>query len=143
MLLVPHGTIEIEKRQVQSSRHRGATKKEIMDTLEARRDLRDVARSAIAVVERAEVGREPNPEDREALRKAAARARELLRDAGYPGEATWRGLSRASIGVDTLDGPLDHTFWHDVAEELRSGLETLDNLVTSDRMRESDVHLIE
>src|SRR5438105_5058429 len=100
-----------------------------MNTQEARIELRDLARAALGIVEGIEHGRRPSVEDGRDLRKMVAEARVLMADAGFPGETTWRGLSRASLGVDTLVEAPDTLYWHDVAEELRSGLETLESLV--------------
>jgi hypothetical protein len=110
-----------------------------LNTFEARVIMRDLARTAVEMVRAIEGGRSPTPEDRLRIRDLVAQARGSLTDAGYPGEAVWRGLSRASIGMDTLGGEPDPLFWHDVAAELQAGLDTLDTLVSTDFRRESQI----
>jgi hypothetical protein len=113
-----------------------------MNTQEARIGLRDLAREALAIVEEIERGHAPSPQARLDLHRLASEARALIYDAGYPGEATWRGLSRASMGADTLVDAPDPTFWNDAAEELRIGVETLEALLTSGIRHETDFPLV-
>ena len=100
-----------------------------MDTYEARLTMRDLAREALEIVEDLVGDAVPSRDNRKDLRSMAVEARELLPDAGYPGEATWRGLQRASIGADTHFDQADPSFWVDVADELRNAAATLDQLV--------------
>jgi hypothetical protein len=68
-------------------------------------------------------------------------ARGLLSDAGYPGEGVWRGLQRATIGLETGFDRDDPGFWRELAADLRAAIDTLDSLVAP-RGREADVHII-
>lgn len=112
-----------------------------MDTNEARMQMRDLAHDALAIVDRLAAGSEPAQGDRGSLREMALESRALLGDAGYPAEAAWRGIQRASIGADTQFEAPDPTYWDDVARDLRTAVETLENLVSGPR-RDSDVHII-
>jgi hypothetical protein len=112
-----------------------------MDTYEARLKMRDLAQDALVIVERREASVVLNREDRTHLREMAMEARSVLSDAGYPGEASWRAIQRASIGLDTAFDEPDRSFWQDVLEELRSAISTLDNLVGVSK-RDADVHIV-
>jgi hypothetical protein len=113
-----------------------------MNTFEARVVMRDLALTALSIVRTVEGGKGPTVEERQRVREMVSEARGLLPDAGYPGEAVWRGLSRASIGMDTVGVETDPLFWHDVAEDLQAGLDVLEKLVSSDFRRESNVPLV-
>jgi hypothetical protein len=112
-----------------------------MDTYEARLRMRDLAHDALDVVERRQAGASAGREDRSDLRQMATESRSLLGDAGYPGEATWRAIQRASIGLETAFEEPDRSYWEDLADELRQAIETLDNLIGVGR-RDADVHII-
>jgi hypothetical protein len=71
----------------------------------------------------------------------ASEARTLLGDAGYPAEAAWRAIQRASIGVETAFEEPDRSYWEDLTDELRGAIETLDNLIGVGR-RDADVHIV-
>lgn len=113
-----------------------------MDTFEARTRMRDLALEALAVVERRERGGNPESGDSAKLRQLVGEARGVLTDAGYPGEAVWRGLHRASIGYETqLDGSV-RGYWEDVRRDLEAGIETLDLLLGPGVGRDADFPLI-
>jgi hypothetical protein len=112
-----------------------------MDTYEARTRMRDLALEAQRIIE-AQARGEPLPaRDGSTLRQLASEARGLLADAGYPGEGVWRGLQRATIGMETGFDREDRTFWRELAADLRMSIDTLDSLVAP-RGREADVHII-
>jgi hypothetical protein len=112
-----------------------------MDTQEARMRMRDLAREAEDIVGRRARGEAAMPRDQAALRQLVGEARTLLADAGYPGEAVWRGLQRATIGYDTAFDREDPGYWRELAADLHEAVETLDSLV-SPRGREADVHIV-
>jgi hypothetical protein len=114
-----------------------------MNTQEARSDLRDMADEAqvilIKVIERGSV-RAP---ERQSLRRLALEARELLPDAGYPGDGVWRTIQRASISAETLIDEFDHDFWQALEDDLRAARDTLHALISPDYARETDVHFVD
>lgn len=112
-----------------------------MNTNEARMRMRDIALEAQQIVDTQARG-EPLPgRDRGTLRDLATEARSLLADAGYPGEGVWRGLQRATIGMQTGLDREDRSYWRELAADLGASIETLDSLVAP-RGREADVHII-
>jgi hypothetical protein len=112
-----------------------------MDTYEARTRMRDIAVEAQQIVEAHAHGEPLQSKDRGALRDLATEARGLLADAGYPGEGVWRGLQRATIGMQTGLDREDPSYWRELAVDLQTSIDTLDSLVTP-RGREADVHII-
>lgn len=119
-----------------------ASQNSVVDTFEARLLMRDLAQDGLKIVDRFIGGAAPRPEDKRRLRELVLEARRSLSDAGYPAEAAWQGLQRASIGADTLLDTEDAAFWGNVAEDLRAGVETLDALVGMGVRRESDFHIV-
>jgi hypothetical protein len=113
-----------------------------MDTYEARLLMRDLAHQGLELIDRFRAGTAPRAEDKRRLRELVLQARGALADAGYPAEACWRGLQRASIGAETLLDGADGAYWENVAEELRDGIETLNALVSPTFRRESDFHIV-
>jgi hypothetical protein len=113
-----------------------------MDTFEARMSMRDLAVAALAIVERLAEGKPAESDTRSRLRQMLTEGRALLADAGYPGESTWRGLQRASMGLDTLFDQSDPLSWEDVAEELRTGLQTLESLVGQGQRPDADIYVV-
>lgn len=113
-----------------------------MDTFEARTHMLDVAEETLDIVRRVAAGETPSLEDRQRLRKLLLEARQTLPDAGYPGEATWRSVQRASMGIDTMGDQTDADFWDDVAGELQNGMDTLSSLISPNWRRETDFHII-
>jgi hypothetical protein len=113
-----------------------------MDTYEARTQMLELAREALGIVESLEANNVPTGEDKRRLRSMQAAARSALADAGYPAEAVWRGLQRASMGTDTSLDHADPMFWHDVADELRDAMETLESLLSPHFRRESDFYIV-
>jgi len=113
-----------------------------MNTLEARIQLRDVAQRGLELTRQIVARNRVEPDARTGLRALALEAREALVDAGYPGEATWRALQRASIGAETSNGDLDANFWSALSDDLASAIETLDSLLGPSRERDSDVRII-
>jgi hypothetical protein len=103
--------------------------------------MRDLAQAALTIVERREESVALNREDRSQMREMASEARSVLADAGYPGEASWRAIQRASIGLDTAFDEPDRSYWQDLGEELRSAISALDNLVGVSK-READVRIV-
>lgn len=114
----------------------------IMDTTEARTRMREMALEALTVVERLRGGEGIDIEAVQRLRRLALDARGCLADAGYPGEAVWQGLQRASIGLDTQLGSADPSFWEDIIEVLQSGAATLESLVSARGRREGDFRIV-
>jgi hypothetical protein len=113
-----------------------------MNTYEARTRMSEIGHRAISIVERLSGGVVATYDDRTSLRSMAVESRELLAEAGFPGEAVWRGLTRASIGVDTALSEADTFFWVDVLEDLTGGTSTLDDLVSPHLSREVDFRII-
>jgi len=113
-----------------------------MNTQEARIRMLDLAREALEIVEGFEQGARPTREEKNELREMVIEARDTLPDAGYPGEAAWRGLQRASIGTDTFFEESDPAFWQDVIQELQTAAEVLESLVSPGFRRETDFHII-
>ena len=113
-----------------------------MDTFEARTLMRDLAQEGLEIVNRFIGGAAPRPEEKRRLREMVLEARRSLADAGYPAEAAWQGLQRASIGADTLLDSEDPSFWQSVAGDLEAGIGTLDALVGMGVRRESDFHIV-
>lgn len=113
-----------------------------MDTQEARMRMLDLTKEALDIVEDFESGAQPTREEKHELREMVLEARDTLPDAGYPAEAAWRGLQRASIGTDTFFDETDPLFWQDVVQELRTAAEVLESLVSPGFRRESDFHII-
>lgn len=104
--------------------------------------METLATQGLAIVNRIRAGRAPLLEDRNNLHRMASEARELLAEAGYPGEAVWRGLQRSSIGADTnFDSP-DAAYWQDVVDELERGAATLSSLDPSRSFRDIDFHIV-
>jgi hypothetical protein len=104
--------------------------------------MRDLADEALTIVESLAKGEILSRDDKRRLRELVSEARSTLFDAGYPAEAVWRGLQRASIGVDTLLDQPDAAYWEHVAAELRAGLDTLDSLLSPGPRRETDFHIV-
>lgn len=113
-----------------------------MDTLEARILMRDLADEGLKIVDRYVAGNLPSGADKRRLRELVIEARTALSDAGYPGEAVWRSLHRASMGADTLFDQSDDHYWPSVVDELRAGLDTLESLISPGFRRESDFHIV-
>jgi hypothetical protein len=113
-----------------------------MDTYEARSKMCDVAAMALATVRRIQEGPAPSYADASELRELLQQARTLLSDAGYPGEAVWRALQRASMGIDTHFDHADAGFWDDISAELRSAVATLESLIMSPGSRNADINLV-
>ena len=112
-----------------------------MDTYEARLTMRDLAHDALDIVERREAGTAASRDERASMRGMAVEARSLLSDAGYPAEASWRAIQRASIGLETAFDEPDRSYWTDLAGDLRMAIETLDNLVSVSK-RDADIHIV-
>jgi hypothetical protein len=113
-----------------------------MNTYEARSKMSDLGHRAIAIVERLSDGSLASYEDRSSLREMAVESRELLVEAGFPGESVWRAVTRASIGVDTSLSASDNHFWNDLLMELSGGTSTLDDLVSPHLTRDADFRII-
>ena len=96
----------------------------------------------MAIVNRMRDGRVASSEDRNQLRRMASEARALLPEAGYPGEAVWRGLQRASIGAETHFDSFDSAYWQDVTDELERGAATLASLDAVSNAKDADVHIV-
>jgi hypothetical protein len=103
--------------------------------------MRDLADEALEIVGRVEGGKFAPREDRTRLRAMVGEARTLLSDAGFPGEAAWRGLQRASIGLETAFEEPDESYWADVHQELQGAIDTLNSLVTVVR-RDTDLRIV-
>lgn len=113
-----------------------------MNTYEARSKMSELGHRAIVIVERLSAGKIATYEDRKGLREMSVESRELLVEAGFPGESVWRALTRASIGVDTSLSASDAHFWNDLLEELSGGTTTLDDLVSPHLTRDADFRII-
>jgi hypothetical protein len=113
-----------------------------MNTQDARREMESLAAEALAIVSRIREGRAPSLDDRNNLRRMASEARALLAEAGYPGEAVWRGLQRSSMGTDTNFDSHDSGYWQDVVDELERGAATLASLDSSRSFRDVDFHIV-
>lgn len=112
-----------------------------MDTNEARMRMRDIALEALRIVDALATAGTVSIRERGTMRELVVEARRLLSDAGYPGEGVWRGLQRATIGLETGFDHDDPGFWRELAGDLRAAIDTLDNLVAPGG-READVHII-
>jgi hypothetical protein len=113
-----------------------------MNTYEARSKMSDLGHRAIAIVERLSDGSSASYEDRSSLREMAVESRELLVEAGFPGESVWRAVTRASLGVDTSLSASDGHFWNDLLLDLSVGTSTLDDLVSPHLTRDADFRII-
>jgi hypothetical protein len=113
-----------------------------MNTQDARREMEALAAQGLAIVNRIREGRAPSLEDRNNLRRMASESRSLLAEAGYPGEAVWRGLQRSSIGADTNFDSHDSSYWQDVIDELERGAATLAALHSSRDFRDIDFRIV-
>lgn len=111
-----------------------------MDTYEARRQMRDLARDALDLLDEVADGDTSLSDALIELRKMELEARTLLADAGYPGEAAWRSLQRGvqALAADERDAGL--------IEEVRSSLQetiaTLDSLTGATTGRDSDFRIV-
>lgn len=112
-----------------------------MDTNEARTRMRDIATDALRIVDALAASGTISARERGTIRELGTEARALLSDAGYPGEGVWRGLQRATIGLDTGFDRDDPGFWRELAADLRSAIDTLESLIAP-RGREADVHIV-
>jgi hypothetical protein len=113
-----------------------------MNTYEARTYMRDIAREALEIVERPSSGTMPTFANRRRLHEMVTEARGVLGDAGFPGEAVWRAVQRASIAVDTSGEEPDTDYWRLLEEELQAGLDTLNSLVSTDVGREIEFRIV-
>ena len=113
-----------------------------MNTQDARRELQSLAAQGLTILAFVCDGRAPSLADRNTLRRLASEARELLPEAGFPGEPIWRGLQRASIGTDTNFDSFDAAYWRDVIDELERGVELLATLDSARRVRDIDIHVV-
>ncbi len=113
-----------------------------MNTQDARRDMRSLATEGLAIVNRIRETRASSSDDRNQLRRMAGEARGLLAEAGYPGEAVWRGLQRSSIGAETHFDSFDAAYWQDVTDELERGAATLASLDSLTTTRDADIHIV-
>ncbi|MDQ2742719.1 MAG: hypothetical protein M3Z66_10570 [Chloroflexota bacterium] len=113
-----------------------------MNTYEARTYMRDIAREGLEIVDRLAAGTPPAFDERRRLHQLASEARGALSDAGYPGEGVWRAIQRASIAIDTGGDQSDGAYWRDLADDLRSAVETLDSLVSPGLGREIDFPVV-
>lgn len=113
-----------------------------MNTQDARREMRSLATEALAIVHRMCDSRSAPSDDRNRLRRMASESRALLSEAGYPGEAVWRGLQRASIGAETHFDSFDAAYWQDVTDELERGAATLASLDAVSNAKDVDVHIV-
>lgn len=113
-----------------------------MNTYEARMYMRDIAREALVIIELPSHGTMPTVKDRRRLHEMATEARGALGDAGFPGEAVWRVVQRASIAVDTSGDQPDTDYWRLLLEELQTGLDTLNSLVSPDFGREVEFRVV-
>lgn len=113
-----------------------------MNTQDARSEMASLAAQGLVIVARIRETRNAPVDDRDQLRRMASEARTLLSEAGYPGEAVWRGLQRSSIGAETHFDSFDAAYWHDVTEELERGAATLESLNAVRSARDVDLHIV-
>ncbi|GAC1508507.1 MAG: hypothetical protein NVS2B16_05450 [Chloroflexota bacterium] len=113
-----------------------------MNTNEARIHMRDLALGGVEAIRVIVEIRKINFDQRNALREYAASARSALSDAGFPGEATWRALQRAAIGLDTGGPSIDPAFWQSVQSELEEAVTALDSLLGGNVQRDSDMRIV-
>ena len=104
--------------------------------------MRDLAALAITITTRLASGEVATRDHAEQLRAMVVEARGLLAEAGFPGEAVWRGLQRADIGIQTALGGSDAGYWLDVSDDLTSGMQVLENLVGSHTTRDVDFRIV-
>lgn len=95
------------------------------NTFDARQRLIDLSTQAIEIIEGLASGNAITGQDRAKMREILREAREVVYDAGYPGEQAWRAILHASVHVTTPTEDVDHSRWTDALEELREGLEPL------------------
>jgi hypothetical protein len=96
-----------------------------MNTLEARARLLELSQHALEIVERLAAGSTVTAADRGRMREILRDAREVVYDAGYPGEFAWRAILRASVHTNAPPGETTQEFWQEIAQELRDGMEPL------------------
>lgn len=113
-----------------------------MNTLEARIHMRELARDGLERVRTIVATNEITIDDRDVLRRLSVSARTVLADAGYPGEASWRALQRAAIGLDTGGPSLDLAYWQSLESDLVEAMETLDVLLGANVQRDSDIRVV-
>lgn len=113
-----------------------------MNTQDARRELETLAAQGLFIVSRIRETRTALREDQDTLKRMASEARTLLAEAGYPGEAVWRGLQRASIGTETHFDSYDPSYWDHVSNELEHGASVLASLDSSRSFRHVDIHIV-
>ncbi len=101
------------------------------NTFDARQRLVDLSTHAIEIVEGLASGQPVTGHDRAAMREILREAREVVYDAGYPGEQAWRAILHVSVHVTTPSDDVDHSTWIDALQELREGLEPLSLTTTS------------
>ncbi len=104
--------------------------------------MQALADEGLVIVRRLGDGKALSLSERNSLRRMANEARSLLSEAGYPGEAVWRGLQRASIGTDTNFDSHDASYWQDVIQELEHGGDTLASLDSAPSHRDVDFHIV-
>jgi hypothetical protein len=95
------------------------------NTFDARQRLVDLTTQAIEILEGLALGNVITGQDRAAMRQILHEAREVVYDAGYPGEQAWRAILHASVHVTTPNEDINLSTWADALEELRESLEPL------------------
>lgn len=100
-----------------------------MNTLEARERLLDLSWQALAIVDSLAAGNVAGGEERVRMREVLRAAREVVYDAGYPGEEAWRAILHVSVYVNAPPEEATIDLWEEAAQGLRAAAEPLE-LVT-------------
>jgi hypothetical protein len=111
-----------------------------MDTNEARRRMRDLARETLEILDSAVAEDGPRGKAISRVAEMEQESRALLADAGYPGESVWRGLQRARLALEA--GGEDQALELEASAEMRESLERLDSLIAAASERESDFRIV-
>jgi hypothetical protein len=113
-----------------------------MDTFEARSKMRDLAQATLDLIEGLDRSSTSRREAIAGLRDMEQEARALLADAGYPGEAAWRGIQRSRILAESDPSVMDESMRGDIVGDLQLAVGTLGSLVSGALQRDSDFRIV-
>lgn len=111
-----------------------------MDTYEARSQMKNLAQETLDLLEEVARGDTTRSDAIVEVRKMELEARGLLVDAGYPGEAAWRGLQRTGIALQ--DAHDDLSTLTEAIAQLSDAVATLSSLTTTSPESGPDFRII-